>query len=219
MIFNEHSNLKGKHASFSPSTYYWLNDTEDEAIKRYCAGFAASVGTILHSLAEFHIRQGVKMTKSDKKYIPAKLLDSGIPTIVVDRLQIDDIFANLSNYINDGVGFRMTPEVPLYYSDLFFGHADTIAYDESERFLRIHDLKNGATPAKIDQLVIYDALFRLEYCPILHVRPEDISSELRIYQGGEIDYCSPKSDDVIFVMNHIKALDKTMTYLKGDRRR
>lgn len=208
MNFNEHSNLRGRHAIFSPSSYYWINDTEEDAIRRYCSSFASSVGTALHAMAENYIRYNVKMTRFDKKQIPLTLLTAGIPAIVVDRLPIDDIFETIMMYVNDCIGFRMTPEVVLYYSDLSFGTTDAISFDERSLILRINDLKTGTTQAKIDQVVIYDALFRLEYCPLLRIRPEDIQSELRIYQTGEIQQCNPSSDDVIFVMEQIKTLNK-----------
>lgn len=214
MNFNDHSNLRGKHAIFSPSSYYWIDDTPEEAVKRYCSSFATTEGTILHSLAEDYIRYNVKMTRFDKKQIPLALLKGGIPAPVVDLLPIDDIFDNIMQYVNDGIGYRMTPEVTLYYSDRFFGTADTAAFNEHERLLRISDLKNGATPAKIDQLVIYDALFRLEYCPLLRIRPEDICSELRIYQRGEIQLCTPDPADVISVMDQIKTFDNQLINLQ-----
>lgn len=214
MNFNDHSNLRGKHAPFSPSSYYWLQDTEEDAIRRYCNSFAATVGTILHELAKEYIDYGYKMTRFDKKQVPLRLLVEGVPPLIVDRLNIDDIFENLMHYVNDAVDFRMQAEVPLYYSDNVFGTADTICFDERERMLRIHDLKNGTTPAKIDQLMIYDALFCLEYGHILKFRPEDIKAELRIYQGGEIVFCEPNADDVIMVMEHIKRIDNAMNDLR-----
>lgn len=211
MNFNDHSNLRGRHAPFSPSAYYWLQDTEEEALNRYCSSYASTVGTILHELAKEYIDCSYKMTRFDKKQIPMRLLIRGVPPVVVERLSIEAIFENLMNYINDAVEYRMKAEVPLYYSDNVFGTADTICFDERERMLRIHDLKNGVTPAKIDQLMIYNALFCLEYGHILKFRPEDITSELRIYQGGEIVYCNPKPDDVIMVMEQIKRIDDAMT--------
>ena len=214
MIFNEHSNLRNKHALFSPSSYSWMNYNDEDAIRKYVSSYATSVGTILHSFCEDCIRFDTKLGRFDKKHILLALMRGGIPTNVIDRLPIDDIFENLVPYVNDGIGFRMTPEVALYYSDNCYGHADSLSYDEREKFLRIHDLKTGATPAKIDQLIAYDALFRLEYCPLLRVRPEEITSELRIYQNGEIVYCTPKADDIIVVMEQIKTLDKTVTYLQ-----
>lgn len=214
MIFNEHLNLRGKHAVFSPSNYAWLRDSKEDAIRRYVNSFQAQTGTILHELAEEYILQGFKMNRYDKKQVPLRLLTKGIPSSVVDRLPIDDIFENLENYVNDAVDYNMSPEVILYYSDLVFGTADALAYNEQECFLRIHDLKNGTTPAKIDQLIAYDALFRLQYCPIMRVRPEKIKSELRIYQGGEIIFYNPEPDEIIEAMEQAKSVDKYATGLK-----
>ena len=214
MNFNAHSELRGKHAVFAPSTPYWMNDTEEESIRRYCSSFGPSVGTALHSAAEDYIRYSMKLTRFDKKYVPLTLLKAGIPSAVVDRLPVDDIFDNLMLYVNDCIGYRMTPEVVLCYSDLFFGTSDAVSFDERERLLRISDLKTGNSPAKIDQLIGYDALFRLEYCPLLRIRPEEIKSELRIYQFSEIQVCTPDPDDVISVMEQIKTLDKTVNRLQ-----
>ena len=44
-------------------------------------------------------------------------------------------------YVNDAIGFKMTPEQILYYSDNCFGTADAILFRNN--FLRIHDLKTG----------------------------------------------------------------------------
>lgn len=207
MNFNDHSNLKGKHAVFSPSSYSWLQDTKETAFDRYCSSFASAIGTILHGLAKEYIDYGYKMTKADKKQITLRLLVNGVPPVVVDHLNINDIFDNIMNYVNDAVGYRMKSEVLLYYSNNIFGTADAICYDEREKMLRIHDLKTGTSPSKIDQLMIYDALFCLEYGHILKFRPEDIKTELRIYQNCEIAYCEPHPDDVIMVMEQIKLID------------
>lgn len=70
----------------------------------------------------------------------------------------------------------MSTEVVLYYSDRFFGTADSISFRNG--VLRIHDLKTGKTPVHMDQLMVYAALFCLEY----KIKPGDIDFELRIYQ-------------------------------------
>lgn len=210
MIWNPHLELQGKHALFAPSSPYWMNDTEEESIQRYCSSFASSIGTILHNMAAKHIRHSITLNRYDKKHVRLDLLEAGIPFAVVDRLPVDDIFENLMLYVNDCIGFRMTPEQPLKYSDLCFGHCDAIHFNEYEKLLRISDLKTGSTPAKMEQLVDYDSLFRLEYCPILHIRPEEIKSELRIYQGGEIRLCTPEPDEIIAVMEINKTKDHTI---------
>lgn len=214
MNWNTHSELRGKHAIFASSTPYWMDDNEDEAIQRYCSSFAPSIGTALHSAAEDYIRFSTRLTRFDKKYVPLTLLRAGIPSAVVDRLPVDDIFENLMLYVNDCIGFRMTPEVILCYSDLFFGTTDAISFDERERLLRINDLKTGNSPAKMEQLVGYDALFRLEYCPLFRIRPEEIHSELRLYQFGEVRLCEPDPDEVISVMEQIRTLDKAASRLQ-----
>lgn len=214
MNWNPHLEWQGKHAIFAPSSPYWMTDSEEEAIQRYCSSFASSVGTVLHAMAADHIAFSTKMTRFDKKYIRLNLLKAGIPAPVVDRLPEDDIFETLMLYVNDCIGFRMVPEQKVGYSDLFFGTCDAIRFDEREKLLRISDLKTGTTPAKMDQLVGYDALFRLEKCPELHIRPEEIKSELRIYQCGEIRLCTPETDDIISIMNLIKARDELILNLQ-----
>ena len=89
---------------------------------------------------------------------------------------------SLNQHVNDAIGFRMVPEQPLYFSDNCFGTADAISFDEKTRMLRIHDLKTGETPASPKQLEIYAAIFCHEY----KKNPQEISIELRIYQGGEV---------------------------------
>ena len=51
----------------------------------------------------------------------------------------------------------MIPEQVLYYSDNCFGTTDTISF--KAKLLRIHDLKNGDTPANMKQLKVYTSLF------------------------------------------------------------
>ena len=104
----------------------------------------------------------------------------------------------------------MKPEVVLYYSDNFFGTADTISFrknpETGRNILRIHDLKTGKTPVHIEQLEIYAALFCLEY----GVKPRDIDIELRIYQNDEVWFHKPEPEDIILIMNKIVHLDKVI---------
>ena len=217
MNFNQHSSLVGKHAVFSPSSPYWINDTDNDILRKYVNSYMSSVGTILHDFARSYIEHGFKMSKFDKKAATVALLDNGIPAGVVTRLPLDDIFVNIINYVNDGVAFEMKPEVVLYYSDNFFGTADTIHFDERNGYLRIHDLKTGIVPGKMEQLLIYNALFILEYGPMLGFRPGDIQSELRIYQGGEIVYHNPPVIDICAIVDRIVNIDKLLSTTQ-DRR-
>lgn len=96
----------------------------------------------------------------------------------------------------------MDTEVVLFYSEYFFGTADTISFRNN--FLRIHDLKTGEHKASIEQLMVYAALFCLEY----KVKPEDIEMELRIYQNDEIVFHNPTAEEIKPIMNTIIHLNK-----------
>lgn len=203
MNFNKHFELRGKHAIFSASSWRWLNDDHDALVKRLCSQYAQSVGTILHEVAYNHIKYRTKMSRYDKKHIILELLSNGVPGIVVDALDIDGIFENLMAYVNDCIGFKMEPEVILYYSPNFFGTADAIAYSERDRFLRIHDLKTGVSPTHIEQLLIYAALFCLEY----RIKPTDIDTELRIYQSSDVLIYNPDPREIVDIMDKIESND------------
>lgn len=113
-------------------------------------------------------------------------------------------------FVNDAIGFKMESEQPLFYSVNCFGTADAICFRGNT--LRIHDLKTGVTPASMKQLEIYAALFCLEY----DVRPGDIDIELRIYQNNEIEIENPTAEDILPIMDKIKAFDKILERLKEE---
>jgi hypothetical protein len=204
MQFNKHYDLEGKHAVLSASSWRWVNDDIDLLTKRLCGQYAQYIGTILHEIACKHIKYRTKMNKYDKKNVMLELLARGVPDIVLDAIDFDAMFANLVTYVNDGVGFRMEPEVVLFYSKNFFGTADCIKFIESESLLRIHDYKSGTTPAHIEQLMIYAALFCLEY----HIKPSNIQIELKIYQSNEILHHEPEADEILPIMDKIVSFDK-----------
>lgn len=134
MLFNQHSELAGKHAFLSASKYHWIRYDDEKLEATYRTQLAAQQGSILHDFAAQAITLGVKLARSQK---------------------------TLNMYINDAIGFRMNPEQVLYYSDNCFGTADAISFRNG--LLRIHDLKTGTNPASMDQLQVYVALFCLEY--------------------------------------------------------
>lgn len=103
----------------------------------------------------------------------------------------------------------MTPEQPLYYSDNCFGTADSISFDNN--FLRIHDLKTGATPASMSQLMIYAALFCLEYGK----KPNEIDAELRIYQNDDIQILQPTDSQIESIMEKIVIFDRQLNRFKS----
>lgn len=177
MNFNKHLNLEGLHAPFSPSQSSWLRYDDDKARQVYLKRQAAKLGTRLHAWAKETIDLGIKQPRSKKT-----------------------IYA----YINDAIGFKMDTEVVLFYSQYFFGTADTISFRDN--FLRIHDLKTGEHPASIEQLMIYAALFCLEY----RIRPGDIQIELRIYQNDEVVVHEPTVEEISHIMDRIVHLNKIL---------
>ena len=114
----------------------------------------------------------------------------------------------LNLYVNDAIGYHMTPEQILYYSDNCFGTADAILFKNN--FLRIHDLKTGVGKTHIEQLEIYAALFCLEY----KFDPEKIGIELRIYQNDEVRIYQPLPEEIRSIMNQIIEFDKIIEKVK-----
>lgn len=204
MNFNRHFELEGKHAILSASSWRWLNDDQDALVQRLCSQYATTIGTILHDVARKHIKHRIKLHKYDKNSVALELLEQGIPAFIIDAINFDGMFNNLMNYVNDGIMFKMQPEVVLYYSKNFFGTADAIMYSEKDNFLRIHDFKSGVSPTHMEQLLIYAALFSLEY----RIKPKEFDSELRIYQNGEVVYHEPSADEIMSVVETITTFDK-----------
>jgi hypothetical protein len=183
MIFNAHSHLEGKHAFLSPSNYHWINYSEDKLAERFISSMAARRGTELHDFAHEAIRLGIRLPEAQ---------------------------TTLSMYVNDGIGYKMEVEQALYYSPNCFGHADTLAFRNG--FLRIHDLKTGTIPGSPHQLMIYAALFCLEYI----ITPFEIDVELRIYQNDEVQSFSPFPETVSQLMDKIILFDQKVNQLKEE---
>lgn len=212
MIWNQHSNLTGKHAKLSPSQYYWINDQPEQFYQRTMNSYAAEIGTALHDVARKFIKHHFKMSRNDKKAVVLDLIDSGIPDRVIDYMDFDVIFANLIAFVNDANSYGMSPEVVLYYSDNCFGTTDAIGYHEFDRFLRVHDLKTGVTKPSIEQLMIYAALFCLEY----RIKPEDLKgTELRIYKNTEVLVHQPTAEELNVYISNIKERDRQLDEIKG----
>lgn len=181
MRFNDHSRLAGSHALLSPSSYSWVNYDEDKLDAMVFASFAARRGTELHDLAQKMIRLGVKLPETNQ---------------------------TLNMYVNDAIGFRMTPEQMLFYSVNCYGQADSISFRKN--VLRIHDLKTGINPTRMTQLEIYAALFCLEY----RVKPFDIEIELRIYQNDEIQAAPGDPLTITSIMDRIKVYDARINQIR-----
>lgn len=134
MIFNQHSELEGRHAFLSASKHHWSNYDDEKLDQTFLNAIAARKGTAQHEYAALAIKLGMKQPRSQK---------------------------TICMYINDAIGFKMEPEQVLYYSSNAFGTADAISFRKG--VLRIHDLKTGITPTSFRQLEIYAAFFCLEY--------------------------------------------------------
>lgn len=207
MNFINHTDLKGKHALLAPSQPHWLNYSDDDLYKKFVSTYAQSMGTLLHDLAETLIRNSIKLKKTDKTVVLVHLLKNDIPRAAID---IDRIYNNFMNYVNDAIGFKLTPEQPLVYSEYCFGTADAISFRNN--LLRIHDYKSGTLPAKMEQLMVYAALFCLEY----KFKPGEIEMELRIYQNDEIIFHNPTADDIAPIMDTIIHSDKMIREMNGE---
>ncbi len=200
MQWNEHSKLAGKHAAFTASQPSWLNKTYDQMVATLNNSYATTIGTALHDIARKHIEHRIKLTKASKNEVLLSLLaDYKIPQ---DAVNLSLYFENLCNYVNDAIGYRLSPEVVLYYSDYFFGTADAIDFKDNK--LRIHDLKTGRTPVHMEQLEIYAALFCLEY----GLRPGNIEMELRIYKDGDIIVHEPTAEDIVPIIDKMQHFTK-----------
>lgn len=203
MIFNKHSDLVGQHAFLGASKFYWLNYDDDVLLARYQQQYATNIGTVLHKLASDCIKNNIRLSKSaDKHLIALELIRNDIPT---DYVNIATILDTLVPFVNDAIGFKMISEQVLYYSENCFGTADVISFRNN--MLRIHDYKSGSIPAHMEQLLIYAALFCLEY----KINPRDIEVELRIYQNGEILYHRPEPDEIIDITKKIANADNLIT--------
>lgn len=181
MKFFRHSEFEGRHAFLSASKYHWINYDPAKLVESYSTYMAKEKGTQLHDFAAQCIRLGQKLPRSKK---------------------------TLNMYVNDAIGFKMTPEQVLYYSENCFGTADAISFRDG--YLRIHDLKTGAIPAHMEQLMIYAALFCLEY----KIKPSEIEIELRIYQSDEVMVHNPSADEIVPIIEKIINFDKIINKIR-----
>lgn len=187
MKFNPHYNLHGKHAVLSASSYHWIRYDREKMANRFRTMIQAARGTELHDIA-------------------SKLITNGI--------RLPDTGQTLNAYVNDCIGYRMTPEQVLYYSDNCFGTADAIDFRMNKKtqrmILRVFDLKTGVTRSSEDQLKVYVALFCLEY----EVDPNEIDIDARIYQNDLIHEFDIEAVDVLNIMQTIREFDQLLNELR-----
>jgi len=181
MNFNSHSELAGMHAFLSASKYHWINYEPEKIDNSYRNALAAQRGTELHAFAAEAIRLGIKLPRTQ---------------------------TTLNMYVNDALGYRMTPEQILFYSPNAFGTADAISFKKN--LLRIHDLKTGVNRTSVHQLEIYAAFFCLEY----GFKPAQIGMDLRLYQNDEIIQHEPDPMDITSIMDKIVTFDQAIEELK-----
>ena len=192
MDFYKHYNLEGLHAPFAASQSAWIRYDDEKAREVYERKKSAELGTRLHAWAKDTIDLGIKQPKSNK---------------------------TLYAYVNDAIGFKMTTEVVLFYSDRFFGTADAISFRKNPKtgrsILRIHDLKTGVVgeaEKHFEQLKVYAALFCLEY----KIKPAEIDISLGVYKKDEVAFCEPDPEEIIFIMNRIIHLDKLLVKIDNE---
>ena len=161
VTLNRHPEFEGRHARLSASKYHWINYSVEKFREQYTGDIQNIKGTRLHAVACELIKLRLRQPMSNKTF---------------------------NAYVNDAIGFRMSPEVVLAYSEFSFGTADALGF--RDKFLRIHDLKTGVTRASMKQLYVYAALFCLEY----NFKPSEIGFEFRIYQNDTC-YIETTSDN------------------------
>lgn len=180
MRWLQHSELRDKHANLmAPSNVSWTNYDDEQMTKVIFTSQAARLGDRKHKFAAEAIALRVKLPPIQK---------------------------TMNMYVNDAIGYKMTPEQPLFYSWNCFGTADAISFRQEQIdgvlrwMLRIHDLKTGSTRTSMRQLEVYVCLFCLEY----DHDPKDIEVELRIYKSDSVDIYTPDLDDLIHIIEKIK---------------
>lgn len=182
---NEHKEIYEKHAVFAPSQFYWINYDPEKLLNFWDNRKAQEVGTYVHDSAarliqdEYYFREN----NVDCAHISLRGKDS------------------YSRHVMHSIKHGLTPEAPVKYSDICFGHADALGYDLNKHILRINDLKTGKIPGHMEQLEIYAALFFGEYWDQLtygyQIDPYTTSIELRIFQFNDEVLTTPSAQYII----------------------
>ena len=177
----------------SPSSPAWLRYDDQKLERRYMEHRAHIRGTKEHAFAAMAIELGHRM---------------------------EDTKSTINRYINDCIGWRMQPEVPLYWSDFCFGTADALGYHETRSLVRISDLKTGRNPTTMDQLISYGALFCLEY---EFPKPWELEFEFRIYQSNRVKELfsaddSEVHDQIFHAMDRILTGTRLLEDIRNEQR-
>lgn len=153
--FKEYPQLKDHHSFMSPSKYHWLRYSREKLLDAFDKHMDSALGTRWHKFADEAIKLGFEAPNNTK---------------------------TINLYINACIGHRMNTEMVLFYSEFCFGSADAINFDPETGILRIFDLKMGKTKVSGEQLIVYAALFCLNY----NIKPQLIEYDLRIYQNDDV---------------------------------
>ena len=181
MKFNKHSEFEGLHATLGGSQYHWINYDDEKMARVFRNMLAKDRGTELHDFASRCIKLYQTLPDEEK---------------------------TLNMFVNDAIGFKMNSEQVLLYSPNCFGTADAISFRGN--VLRISDLKTGTTPAHMEQLLVYAALFCLEY----RQKPGKIKFECRIYQNNKIIFYEPTAEEILPIMDKIQRFDKIIEEIR-----
>ncbi len=182
--FKKYPELAGHHAFLSASKYHWINYDDEKLLSTYSARQAALLGDRKHELAKEMILLGIKPENTGQTF---------------------------NMYVNDAIGYGMTPEQVLFYSANAFGTADAIDFRTDSKLLRIFDLKTGVTPASTKQLKVYAAFFCLQY----GIKPMEIIYDLRLYQLDDIIQDDTDPEEIVYIMSRIVEFDKIINEYKG----
>lgn len=182
--FNTHYLRQDRpHAFLSASKYAWIRYSDDKLMQVYSDRMNAQKGTELHAVAKDLIKHKIKLPDNAK---------------------------TMNRYVNDAIGFQLTPEQVLFVSENCYGTADAIGFRKN--LLRIHDLKNGVTESSFDQLKVYAAMFCIEY----RMKPFEIEIELRIYQNDEVRIEAGDPDEITHIMSKIFQFDKLINEMNEE---
>lgn len=221
-IFNDHKDLKGSHALFSPSQYSWINYDEEKVIDKIRSQYRSSIGSEIHEYSAdeitlFHKKSNIRAISQEiESYIYEKYKNDapnyGLTLIKHLGYIQKEVFETVKYYVNDGIAYKMNVEQPLAYSERIYGTADSIIFRDG--LLRIHDLKTGFHEAKMEQLMVYSAIFCLEYA----IKPSDIQMELRIYQWDGITIHNPTVEDILPIMDKIITIEKIASSVEKENK-
>lgn len=209
----------GDHAPFPPSSPSWLNYTDEQLLNSYKNKHRAELGTEIHEWASIQIILGNKigsareMSKSLKTFIFKKYeknVDYRNTLLHNLRYLPADVYSTTKSFVNDSITEDMESEKEIGYSGLFWGTSDAVKFENG--LLQVFDLKTGSTPAKLEQLYIYAALYCLQY----NIKPFDIGIETRVYQNDEIIVDRPDPSRILDIMDNIVHKNKVLSKFEED---